>query len=120
MKREFRSFFALSLIALSSAAIPAMAESGTIRITVPFAFTAGAATLPAGNYVIYEEADNRVLMIQGKGGSAILFTTPSSIADASAASNVTFKRTENGARLTGVQLSGLPGTVVNASTRPTK
>lgn len=109
--KKFRMLFGLSLLTVTAAALPAMAESGTLLVTVPFSFTAGNATLPAGDYVISEQAGNRLMTIQGKGGSAILFTLPSA-PGANVVSNVTFRQTSKGAALMGVQMGGLPAAIV--------
>lgn len=115
MKREFRTLIALSLTTISAAALPALAaDAGTLRVTVPFTFTAGSATLPAGDYVISPQADSRILRIEGKGGSAILITMPQEpAADLKQASNLTFKRSSKGTALMEVQVSGEPSLIVN-------
>lgn len=114
MKREFRTFFTLSIMALSAAALPApAAEIETLRVTVPFAFTAGTAILPAGEYMVSQQLDSRILTIGGKGGTAILVTTPHQPASFTQASNLIFERTSKGNALTEVQMSGRPSLTLN-------
>jgi hypothetical protein len=55
------------------ASVAAHAESFTM--TVPFAFSAGGKTLPAGSYAV--DASSMVLTLRGEGGSAILLAVPS-------------------------------------------
>jgi hypothetical protein len=114
MKREFRTFIALSIVMVSTAALPATAaENETLRVTVPFVFTAGTATLPAGDYVISQQADAHILTIEGKGGGAILVAMPQTTAGELRASNLTFERTSKGNTLMEVQVYGKPSVILN-------
>jgi len=63
----------LSLVGgMLAASVGAHAES--LRIRVPFAFTASGAKLPAGEYSITEMAGNStVLLINGSGARAMVF-----------------------------------------------
>ena len=92
MKTLTGTFIALSLLAVSAAA----SENDTLHVTVPFAFTAGTATLPAGDYVISQQADNHILTIGGKRGSAIVIAMPQDQTADLRASNMTFSRTAKG------------------------
>jgi|SRR5579863_2279582 len=114
MKREFRTFIGLSLMMLSTAALPAMAaENDMLRVTVPFAFTAGKAILPAGDYVISQQLDSHILTIGGKGGTAIMVAIPQEPAGGLKASNLTFERTSKGNALMEVNMFGRPSVILN-------
>ena len=113
MKREFRTFIALSIMTVATAALPAIAaETETLRVTVPFVFTAGSATLPAGEYVV-SQLDGHTLTIGGKGGSAILVAMPQEPVNDLRASNLTFERTTKGNTLLEVQMAGKPSLILN-------
>jgi hypothetical protein len=114
MKREFRTFIALSIMTVSAAALPApAAENDTLRVTVPFAFTAGTANLPAGDYVISQQADSHILTIGGNGGGAILVAMPESAVGELRESNLTFERTSKGNTLLEVRIYGKPSVILN-------
>src|ERR1700728_3396691 len=114
MKRQFETFIALCLLTGSTAALPATAaENDTLRVTVPFAFTAGTATLPAGDYVISQEPDSHFLTIGGKGGGAILVTVSQNPAGDLRTSNLTFERSGNGNTLMEIQMSGKQSVILN-------
>jgi hypothetical protein len=114
MTREFRTFIALSVIALSVAALPAMGAD--TRVTVPFAFTAGTASLPAGDYVVSQQSGSRVLTIAGKGGDAILIAQPSWSNLDPNSSTLTFERTDKGHALTEVNIGGSTSNVFKLRT----
>jgi hypothetical protein len=118
MTREFRTFIALSAIALSIAALPAMGAdiATSVRVTVPFAFTAGTASLPAGEYFISQQAGNHVLTIAGKGGDAILMAQPSWPTLDLNSSTLTFERTDKGNKLTEVNIGGSTSSVMKSRT----
>ena len=75
-----RALAILSLaITLSAAATPARAQSGeakffqsgSVHATIPFAFTAGEATLPAGEYTIQRVSETSgALLIRSEDGTA--------------------------------------------------
>ena len=114
MKRQFETFIALCLLTGSTAALPATAgENDTLRVTVPFAFTAGTATLPAGDYVISQQLDSHFLTIGGKGGGAILMTVPQNPAGELKTSNLTFERSGKGNTLMEVQMFGRQSVILN-------
>lgn len=113
MKREFRTLIALSILTTSIAALPAIAaETETLRVTIPFVFTAGSATLPAGEYVV-SQLDGHTLTIGGKGGSAILVAMPQEPVNDLRASNLTFERTTKGSTLLEIQMAGRPSLIMN-------
>jgi hypothetical protein len=114
MKPEFRTLIALSIMTLSTAVLPAVAaENEALRVTVPFAFTAGTATLPAGDYVISRQVDNHILTIGGSGGGAILLAISQDASGELRASNLIFERTDKGNRLMQVQMYGKPSVILN-------
>jgi hypothetical protein len=68
------SFLLLSLIAVA----PAVRAQQPLAVNVPFEFTVGNATLPAGDYRVQKVAeDSPVLLIRGQeaGASAMVMTT---------------------------------------------
>ena len=107
MNKAFRTTIALSAVVLFAAALPmAAAEIETLRVTVPFAFTAGTATLPAGDYVVSQQSDPHVLTIAGKGGDAMVVVWPGGSTSSVKTATLTFERTSKGNMLTGVNMSG--------------
>jgi hypothetical protein len=103
MKKEIRIAFVG--LALSAAALPSMAAETELRVTVPFAFTAGKASLPAGDYLV-SQSENHILTIVGKGGGAMVIAWSAGSTGTSAASALTFERTSRGNALTEVNLFG--------------
>jgi hypothetical protein len=74
MKKHFRQLVALALfaVALTGAAL-AQEGSHTVRANIPFSFYAGGRTLPAGEYTISVNLENRLVLIRQKAtGSGIL------------------------------------------------
>ncbi len=72
MNKNIRALIASSAISVFTSAIPAFAsDSQALRVTVPFAFTAGTTSLPAGEYTV-SEGNSHVMRISGNGGSANL------------------------------------------------
>jgi hypothetical protein len=116
MIREFRTFLALSALAVSLAALPASGAdlATSVRVTVPFAFTAGAASLPAGEYFISQQSGNHVLTIAGKGGDAILMAQPSWGSLDPNSSTLTFEWTGKGHTLTEVNIGGTTSNVLKS------
>jgi hypothetical protein len=76
-------YILLHAIVLSAASVPARVQSGeakffqpgAMRITIPFAFTAGEATLPAGTYTIkrLSQTSDALLIasVDGKASAAV-------------------------------------------------
>jgi hypothetical protein len=77
-----------------------------VKITVPFAFRAGAASLPAGQYVVARENPSGLLMIRGSGGAAMVMTHPGSLTSESQQSSLEFRKNVNGPILQEVRFSG--------------
>ncbi len=101
MTNKVRTLLASFAIAVAGSAIPAFAsESDPMHISVPFAFKAGKAILPAGDYVVQEE-DSGLIMIRGQRGSAMLLGTAGGDASADKA-GVSFERSEKGYTLKSV------------------
>jgi len=95
MTNKLRTLLAFSAIAVFGAALPAVAaDPDPMHVTVPFAFTAGKTTLPAGSYVVTEE-DSGVIMIKGNKGTAILLGTAGGDISTDKAS-ISFERNDKG------------------------
>jgi hypothetical protein len=78
MKRQTLSL--ISLLSLLLVAGSAIAQSSHVRANVPFNFTIGSKTLPAGTYDIAAiSSDPNVLLVQAQGGSSII--VPSNAAE---------------------------------------
>jgi hypothetical protein len=112
MNKYIRTSMALFAIGITSAALPAFA-SEPFHVTVPFAFRAGATSLPAGDYTVVEESSH-VVMLRGTRGSAILLATagPDTDRDKSA---LNFARTDKGYFLKAVHSYGRPTSVLRIS-----
>ena len=74
MKNRFLNVTFL-LGSMIAGGVCAQAESFAIR--VPFAFTAGAKTMPAGEYTL-DSAVQGVLMVRGATGTSVVMLVPSS------------------------------------------
>jgi hypothetical protein len=95
MTNKLRALFAFSAIAVTGAALPAFAaDTDPIHVTVPFAFKAGKASLPAGEYVVIEE-DSGVIIIKGNKGSAMVLGM-SGAENTSEKAGMSFERNEKG------------------------
>jgi hypothetical protein len=114
MKTTSKTFMALAASALGMAALPAFAwDSEAFKVTIPFAFTAGSTTLPAGEYVISQQPGG-ILCIGGRKGGAILVTTPQGMSgNVNSASNLKFEQTSKGATLYEIEMAGKPATILN-------
>lgn len=77
-------------------AAPASLE-GKIEVHVPFAFAAGKATLPAGDYIVRRERTN-VLLIQNKESheASLLITLPTDTQQTRRHTALVFNRYSNG------------------------
>lgn len=106
MKREIRTFIAFSAFALFGMALSSpAAETGAARVMVPFPFTAGTVTLPAGDYIVTQTADH-IVTITGKGGDAVVMVGPSDWIPGSTTCTLTFQRTSRGNMLKEIQSFG--------------
>lgn len=105
MTNKLRTLFAFSAIAVSALAIPAFgSETDPMHISVPFAFKAGRSSLPAGDYVVTEEASG-VIVIKGNAGSAMVLGSAGEDKNTDKA-GVSFTRTEQGYVLKSVHAWG--------------
>lgn len=102
----------LITISFLACAFAAASEMESMHVTIPFTFTAGSATLPAGEYTITQQTDGRILTIGGKGGGAILVSMPQDIVGESVASNLKFASTVKGHMLLAVQMNGKPTVIL--------
>jgi hypothetical protein len=114
MKTTSKTFIALAVSALGIAALPAFAgDADSFRVTIPFTFTAGSATLPAGDYVVSQQPGG-VLCIGGRKGGAIVVATPQGLlGNPSGTSNLKFEQTSKGATLFEIEMAGKPTLVLN-------
>ena len=113
MNTKLRTLIASSTLGLSVAASPVFAgELEPLRVTVPFAFTAGKASFPAGDYTVYEN-DAHLLTIRGVKTAMILGTPGADVEDDR--NTLSFERTEKGYALKAVRAAGksavVPATV---------
>ena len=118
MNNKLRTLMAFSALSLSLAALPAFGgEIEPLRVSVPFAFTAGKTTLPAGDYTLSED-ESHVLTIRGVKGSVLLLASPSAQAEEEK-SAISFHHSEKGYELRVIRSSGreaslLFGSIANA------
>jgi hypothetical protein len=97
---------------VSSAALPAFAGqlAEPLRVDVPFIFTAGNQTLPAGSYLIVQN-DMHVVTLLGNGKSVTLVGTAGSGATGNKTS-LSFDHTSKGYILKAVNNNGIPSTLL--------
>jgi hypothetical protein len=112
MTNKLRTLLAFSAIGMSIAALPAFGGE-TLHVTVPFAFTAGKTTMPAGEYTVYENEAHMVL-IRGAKSSVMILGTPG--VDARADKNALgFNRTSSGGfTLRSIHAWGQPTSLIPA------
>src|ERR1700746_1056955 len=113
MNTKLRTLIASSTLGLSMAALPALAgELEPLRVSVPFAITAGKANFPAGDYTVYEN-DAHLLTIRGVKTAMILGTPGADVEEDH--KTLSFEHTEKGYTLKAVRASGksavVPATV---------
>ena len=103
--------------AISFVALPAWGgEIEPLHVTVPFAFTAGKATLPAGQYTV-SESDSHVFTIRGaKTSTLVLGAAGTDTGDEG--NSLSFHHTDKGYALTLIRAAGhaasMPGATLNA------
>ena len=112
MKRFFNMLFAIIILATALAAGVQAQTSSTQRViaNIPFAFTVGNKTLPAGKYtitVVNPSSDRRALQIRSVNGhsSAIVLTNAIS-GHVSESSKLVFERYDDRYFFAQAQLSG--------------
>jgi hypothetical protein len=114
MTNKLRTLTAFSALSLSLAAVPAFAgELETLRVTVPFAFTAGKTNLPAGDYTVYE-SDSHLLTIRGEKGSILILGTPGSEVEEDKCA-LSFQHTDKGYTLKSVHSAGKAASIIPAA-----
>lgn len=117
MINKLRTLMAFSAISLSFAALPAFGgEIEPLRVTVPFAFTAGKTTLPAGQYTV-SQSDSHVFMIRGAKTSILVLGSAGSDTEEDR-NALSFHHTDKGYALTVIRTPGhaasLPTGTLNA------
>jgi hypothetical protein len=112
MKRFFNMLFAIIILATALTAGAQAQSSSTQRViaNIPFAFTVGSKTLPAGKYtitVVNPSSDRRALQIRSMNGrsSAIVLTNAIS-GHVSDSSKLVFERYDDRYFFAQAQLSG--------------
>ena len=112
MKRFFNMFFAIIILATALTAGAQAQSSSAQRViaNIPFAFTVGSKTLPAGKYtitVVNPSSDRRALQIRSMNGrsSAIVLTNAIS-GHVSDSSKLVFERYDDRYFFAQAQLSG--------------
>lgn len=111
MTNKLRTLLAFSAIGISTAVSPAVAsEFEPLHVTVPFAFTAGKASLPAGDYTVLETSSHTI-MIRGSHGSAIVLGSAGDEGE-SDRNSLGFRHTQKGYYLQTVRTNGRPSSVL--------
>jgi hypothetical protein len=115
MHKQLMTLMAFCALGVTTTAVPAFGgETETLRVTVPFAFTAGATNLPAGDYTVLE-GNAHVLTIRGTGGSAMVLASSGDEGDRDR-NALTFRHTDRGYFLQAVYAGGRPSTVLRPAT----
>lgn len=68
----------VSLILLVAVGAPLQAESmfeHSVKVTIPFSFSAGSQAMPAGDYTVSVNMDNQRIVLQSGGQSALALLT---------------------------------------------
>jgi len=114
MTNKLRTLTAFSALSLSLAAVPAFGgELESLHVTVPFAFTAGKTSLPAGEYTVSEN-DAHLLTIRGEKGSILILGTPGTEAEEDKYA-LSFQHTDKGYALTAVHSADKAASLVPAA-----
>jgi hypothetical protein len=82
--------FVAAVVAMSFFAVNAHAQSGGVKVTIPFPFHVGKALLPAGNYVMRMEGE-LFRISDGAGHAAFVISNATPNRDAAAHSRLVFK-----------------------------
>ena len=115
MNKKLTTLMAFCAFGVTTTAVPAFCGSPeTLHVTVPFAFTAGATNLPAGDYTVLE-AESHVLTIRGNRTSAMVLsiTGEEGAGDKNA---LTFRHTDRGYFLQTVYTGGRPSNLLRVPT----
>ena len=89
------------------------ADSFNLRVSVPFDFTVGKTSFPAGDYRISEQEANGVLTIEGAKNAAMMLTSFGDTQEGEPA-RLSFQRTAKGVVLKAVHASGHPASLIRA------
>jgi hypothetical protein len=104
---------AFCAIGITATAVPAFcADSATLHVMVPFAFMAGTANLPAGDYTILE--GDHTVTIRGAYGSAILLSTTGEEAEGDR-NALSFRHTDRGYFLKAIYAFGRPSNLLRVA-----
>ena len=118
--RFFRlsSFALVALLALG--AVPQVfAQPEAVTAKVPFAFTAGGKTLPAGSYTFRVKPDDQVVSVQAKSGSPEVFAmimtyvSPRPLSGEENDSHIVFDKVGNTYILAEIWQPGFDGVILN-------
>lgn len=94
---------ALLLGGLCALTLAANAQSAVVKVTVPFEFAAGAATLPPGQYTVDVADMSGVIVLHGSAGNSVaLLTTFSDAVSHTTAARLVFERRDGMAYLSAV------------------
>jgi hypothetical protein len=119
MNRKLMTLMAFCAFGVTTTAVPAYSGSlETFRVTVPFAFMAGAVNMPAGDYTVLE-AESHVVMLRGSRRSAMLLATAGDEGD-SYKTALTFRHTDRGYFLQTVCSGGAPANLFRVVTETEK
>ena len=113
MTNKLSTLLAFSAIGMSLAALPAFgAELAPLHVTVPFSFTAGKTTMPAGEYVV-SATDSHVITIRGAKSAVMVLAAPGAEAD-SETNALGFERIGKSFSLRSIHAAGRPSNVLPA------
>jgi hypothetical protein len=113
LKRLFTRVFAPAVL-LSLSAISAFSQSDfAVRARVPFAFVAGDAVLPAGEYIIQQDNISSIVTLQGSGGAAAVLSAGTELPKSDSRTQLVFKRRGNQVVLTQIRLSDQPTRLIS-------
>jgi hypothetical protein len=104
---------AVGLLGIS--AFSALAESSVwLRVQIPFAFVAGQANLPAGDYIVTEDSTSGVVMLQSQAtkSAAVVLSSNGNTPLHGRSPELIFERRGDRNVLTQVQVSDSPSRIV--------
>ncbi len=105
-------------VSLAFCAAPVFgADAYNLRVSVPFDFTVGKTSFPAGNYRISEESATGLLTIEGAKGGAMTLTSFGNMENRETP-GLSFERTSKGAVLKSVHSYGRPASLLMAPESP--
>jgi len=87
------------------------ADSFNLRVSVPFDFTVGKTSFPAGDYRISEQEVNGLLIIEGTKNAAMTLTSFGEMQEGETP-RLSFQRTAKGVVLKAVHASGHPASLI--------